>query len=553
MKAGNLRVLRTITLVLIIILLCPFVYGKVIYVDDDAFGLNDGTSWENAYFYLQDALVDANTAEKPVEIHVAQGVYRPDTGIMAIPEFGRKSMTFQLINDVALRGGYAGINEPDPNARDVSLYETILSGDLNGDDIEVADPNDLLDELTRIENSYHVVTGSRTDVNAVLDGFTITGGQADDPRENEPYLRYGGGIYNVLGSPMIINCTLSGNLAQRGGGGIYNQEGNPTLINCIFSYNRTERHGGGIQNFYGDPSLENCIFSGNQAKSTGGGMYNLSSNPKLTNCMFTGNFGNGAGIANLYSNPMVSDCVFRDNHASSNGGGISNGNESRLMLINCIITGNGAGIYGVTYGRGGGMYNHRGSHITLINCRITGNRTVRMYGMGGGICNANYEERSSITLRNCTIADNSAPEGNAIACDSVDQEYPSTITIDNCILWNGGKEIWNNDNSVITITYSNVHGLFQDRSGKPVGIINEDPCFANPGFRDLKGLWIDGDYHLKSQAGRWDAVSESWVVDNVTSPCIDAGDPNSPVGDEPEPNGGRINMGGRLRRASHRK
>jgi L-ascorbate metabolism protein UlaG (beta-lactamase superfamily) len=54
---------------------------------------------------------------------------------------------------------------------------------------------------------------------------------------------------------------------------------------------------------------------------------------------------------------------------------------------------------------------------------------------------------------------------------------------------------------------------------------------------------VDGDYHLKSQAGRWDPASQSWVKDDVTSPCIDAGDPNSPVGQEPEPNGGRINMG----------
>jgi hypothetical protein len=48
---------------------------------------------------------------------------------------------------------------------------------------------------------------------------------------------------------------------------------------------------------------------------------------------------------------------------------------------------------------------------------------------------------------------------------------------------------------------------------------------------------------LKSQAGRWEAVSQSWVVDDVTSPCIDAGDPNSPIGDEPAPNGAIINMG----------
>jgi len=81
-----------------------------------------------------------------------------------------------------------------------------------------------------------------------------------------------------------------------------------------------------------------------------------------------------------------------------------------------------------------------------------------------------------------------------------------------------------------------------------------DPLFIQPGYWDISStpdllfspgddIWIDGDYHLKSQAGRWDPVSESWIQDDVTSPCIDAGDPNSPIGHEPFPNGGIINMG----------
>ena len=67
-----------------------------------------------------------------------------------------------------------------------------------------------------------------------------------------------------------------------------------------------------------------------------------------------------------------------------------------------------------------------------------------------------------------------------------------------------------------------------------MGIINYDPLFADPN---------NGDYHLKSQGGRWDPNSGSWVIDEVTSPCIDAGDPNTPIGNEPFPNGGIINMG----------
>ncbi len=78
-----------------------------------------------------------------------------------------------------------------------------------------------------------------------------------------------------------------------------------------------------------------------------------------------------------------------------------------------------------------------------------------------------------------------------------------------------------------------------------------NPLFVSDGQWDPNGtpdepgddFWVGGDYHLKSQAGRWDPNNESWVQDDVTSPCIDAGDPNSPIGDEPFPNGGRVNMG----------
>ena len=64
--------------------------------------------------------------------------------------------------------------------------------------------------------------------------------------------------------------------------------------------------------------------------------------------------------------------------------------------------------------------------------------------------------------------------------------------------------------------------------------IDADPCFANV---------ENGDYHLKSQGGRYDPDSQSWIYDDVTSPCIDAGNPLDPIGPEPFPNGGIVNMG----------
>ncbi|NQT03477.1 MAG: hypothetical protein HQ580_15730, partial [Planctomycetes bacterium] len=310
MKAGNSRVQRTIPIVLIAILLCPFAYSKTIYVDDDAIGTNDGTSWENAYVYLQEALAHANTAEKPVEIRVAQGVYRPNIGLVAIPEFDWRTTTFQLINGVTIEGGYAGIDEPDPNVRDVEIFETILSGDLNGDDIEVVNPKDLLDEPSRADNSYHVVTGSGTNETAVLNGFTIIAGNA-----NKFGLLHGtgGGMKNQSGTPRIANCNFSWNSAIFAGG-VDNDRGNPIFINCDISKNYAQASGGGMNNLQCSPTLINCLFYGNSAMM-GGGMENINSHPMLTNCTFSGNsiiFGPGA-IRNLGSKPILTNCILWGN------------------------------------------------------------------------------------------------------------------------------------------------------------------------------------------------------------------------------------------------
>jgi hypothetical protein len=94
-------------------------------------------------------------------------------------------------------------------------------------------------------------------------------------------------------------------------------------------------------------------------------------------------------------------------------------------------------------------------------------------------------------------------------------------------------------------------GNWSDPRKVPDNCIREDPLFAHPGYWDpgdrpdypYDDVWVDGDYHLLSQAGRWDPNSASWVTDEATSPCIDAGDPNGAIGYEPFPNGGIVNIG----------
>ncbi|UCC98821.1 MAG: right-handed parallel beta-helix repeat-containing protein [Phycisphaerales bacterium] len=320
----NLKVM--LTSCLIAMLIGRTAFTKTIYVDDDATGANDGSSWMNAYNWLQDALTDANSAEKPVEIAVAQGCYKPDQGRGKILH-GQKA-TFQLINGVTLKGGFAGFDEPNPNTRDVNLYETILSGDLKGNDVDVNDPQDLLDESSRNDNSYCIVTSRMTLKTAVLDGFTITAGSHH-------------GMCNKRGNPTVINCTFRGNRAERWGGGMCNNNGSPSLKRCTFSHN-SAKYGGGIWNMKGSPVLTLCTFRGNSAKF-GSAMYNYdNSHPQISNCTFSGNSAKyGAGIYNNKNcRPKVSNCTFTGNSADRKGGVIHNIHYSSLILTNSILWNN---------------------------------------------------------------------------------------------------------------------------------------------------------------------------------------------------------------------
>jgi len=479
------------------------------FVDIDATGANDGSSWADAYKYLQDALTDANSAVKPVEIRVAQGIYKPDQSSADPNGTGDRTATFQLINGVAIKGGYAGFGEPDPNARNIDFYETILSGDLADNDADVNEARELLDDPCRAENSYHVVCSYIADANAVLDGFTITSGNA-----NGTYgANDGGGVYNLYGAPTIFNCTFIHNTAFFGGG-MFNYAfdpygsggqpppeyaGNPFLNNCTFIMNSAEYSGGGMFNCcLAEPTVTNCVFLDNWADMFGGGMYNSDSNSIITNCTFSENSTNeyGGGMSNRLRNPIVTGCTFRKNSAQY-GGGMDNWENSSPIVTNCIFVENEAF-------EGGGMFS-RESSPRLINCTFSWNWCYGILNFGGG-----------------------------------------TVTLTNCILWGDwfGEEI---AGGPVVATYSNVQGGWPGE-----GNIDTNPCFAEPGHWEdpcntpddfWDDVWVEGDYHLKSAAGRWDPNSESWVIDGNTSPCIDAGNPGCPSGSEPSPNGNRKNMG----------
>jgi hypothetical protein len=476
---GISSLLGNLSIVLVVVLSGPVIAsGKVIYVDTDATGANDGSSWTDAYNFLQDALADANSAVKPIELLVAQGIYKPDANSADPNGSGDRAATFRLINGLSLRGGYAGFGELDPNARDTKLYEAILSGDLAGNDVFVSDVSLVYTDPCRAENSFHVVTGSETDKTAFLDGFTISAG-------NSKYSAkiHGGGIYNYEGEPTITNCTFSANSYAA----MFNYRSIPILMGCRFIRNA----GGGIRNDESDSTIENCVFKANQDN----GICNENSNSTVNNCIFSGNRGvYGGGMWNNGGNSIVNGCLFTGNRVSRYGGAIVN--EGWLRISNCEFFGNSAAL-------GGGIENR--DYLRISNCTFVGNR-------GGGIFNEGFTQTS------------------------------------NCIFWgNTPCQLFPNNSELLIATYSNV------QDGWPgEGNMDIDPCFVELGYwddpcntpdQDWDDIWINGDYHLKSQAGRWDANEGRWTKDEVTSPCIDAGNPGCPLGDEPAPNGNRINMG----------
>ncbi|MBW1786018.1 MAG: choice-of-anchor D domain-containing protein, partial [Deltaproteobacteria bacterium] len=324
-----------------------------IYVDRDAPGNNDGSSWNDAFNHLQDALSPAQSGDV---IRVAEGVYRPDESGDFPDGTGDRAATFQLKEGVALYGGYAGYGHEFPDTRDVAVYETVLSGD--------PAENDGPDFENNNENNYHVVSASNVSVAAILDGFTVTGGNSNARgggminTNSSPtvancifYLNAaedGGGMYNYDSSPTVSNCTFLKNYVEEGdGGGMYNNsQSSPALSNCTFIENNAAADDGGgmFNNSQSNPTLTNCTFYLNTSGEDGGGMFNSKSNPTLTNCTFYLNTSgeDSGGVHNYYSSPTLTNCTFSENTAALKGGGMKN-TDCTPTLINCIFWGNTAG------------------------------------------------------------------------------------------------------------------------------------------------------------------------------------------------------------------
>ncbi|UCE59001.1 MAG: S8 family serine peptidase [Phycisphaerales bacterium] len=227
----------------------------VFFVDADANGAEDGTSWVDAFTDLQDALAASHdVCGSDAEVWIATGTYIPAAA------GGNRYATFQLVNGLAIYGGFAG-DESRVDERDIMANRVVLSGDLNSDDLPHFS--------NRQDNVYHVVTSNDNDATAVLDGVIITGGYASGGGTDN----HGGGLFNDYGFPTVRNCTFLDNYAVEDGGAMATLSLRPELSNCVFTGNHAEESGGALRHFAGTPVLTNCTLSGNSAGGGGGGIF----------------------------------------------------------------------------------------------------------------------------------------------------------------------------------------------------------------------------------------------------------------------------------------
>ncbi len=354
-------------------------HAATLFVDNNASGTNKGTSWDDAYTDLQIA-IDAANSGGGGEVWVAAGTYTPTSW----PNGGDhdQEMHFSLKIGVAVYGGFVG-TETLLEERNVEANKTILSGDIGREG----------DDYDNCNHVFYHSNGINLDDTAVLNGFTITGGNTYGS---------GGGMYNYSSSPTITNCKFSNNLAELDGGGVFNYKSSPTFTNCTFSNNTActsnqsneGNEGGGMYNYSSFPTLNNCTFSGNYAYDDGGGIFNYSSSPTLTNCTFSDNsvHFNGGGVYNRLSSPTLTNCIFSGNSADYGGGGISNSSSSPT-LSNCTFSGNNANY------EGGGIFNKDSSSPVFTNCVLWGNTG----NLGKEVLN--YDNESKATFSFCNIQD----------------------------------------------------------------------------------------------------------------------------------------------------
>ncbi|SHI39290.1 LamG-like jellyroll fold domain-containing protein [Flavobacterium terrae] len=307
-----------------------------LYVNAAATGANNGTTWADAYTNL-DAAITAFTSVN--EIWVAAGTYKP-TG-------SARTSTFLMKNALKMYGGFNG-TETLLSQRNPKLNLTILSGDISGNDNATITNT----EPTRQDNTYHVITLKGNIRDVLIDGFTISGGNANGgtlttgTASAQFYHTRGGAIYvntygaNDLGSITLKNCILEKNTgsdtAVSSGffaSGVNNQSYRTDFESCIIRNNFSAANAqiliGGASGFglIANATITNSLFHNNVSASGPSCLY------------FSASFSNGGTTLGISASVVNSTFA---NNTGLNGNVVRTDNGSNTYFKNSIIYGNGS-------------------------------------------------------------------------------------------------------------------------------------------------------------------------------------------------------------------
>jgi predicted outer membrane repeat protein len=283
------------------------------------------------------------------------------------------------------------------------------------------------------------------------------------------------------------------------GGGIYIRGASPTISHVVITDCHASRVGGGIYCTQGaTPVISNVIMTGNDAVTGGGGFgcYNLCE-PVLIKCTVSGNTTtDGGGLwVGMNNQVLLQDTDISDNHADGNGGGIySSGEESVTTILNCLITGNESG------SDGGGIYCSNFGDINAVYTLVTANHSE---GAGGAVHFTNAQS----SFNNVTFANNSANSGSGIYMAN-----DVSLDLRNCIIWN--VDDW---------------AIFGVGTPQEVTVNYCDVQNGQDGIDiDVNGVLNWGDGNIDGDPRFFNADSSDYRL-SPGSPCINTGDPDSPL------------------------
>ncbi len=329
------------------------------FVNGAAGGANDGSSWTNAYTDLGNALANTTAGE----IWVAGGTYHPGADT---------SSTFLISNGITLLGGFAG-TETMVSERDFTANATVLSGDVNEDDI----PDDF--DTNKSDNVRHIVTvDSLLPSMVTIDGFVVTKGFGNIAAGDD-----GAGIF-VYSPVTVNNCTFTQNAASGGSSVMLSPAAGDGANGSVF---------------------ENCTFSNNLAVDNAAGIFVVSQdNITVNNCTFNNNTTNRGTFYPIFStNITLSNSTF-DNNLNNTGAGACmwNWNSVGFNITNCQFTNNTANRASVMLADGGDIADMNPTDMVITDCLFQGNTVIEDVA-------AIWSQGANFTLNNCQFIDNTAP------------------------------------------------------------------------------------------------------------------------------------------------